>query len=290
MPDMFTTLSSISPLNSQVQPPNQVPGISPGTKKNIADGRAVAFGNQSVASQGHILDGNTVALWRFEELNATDGAADLLGDYDLLQFNSPRVVDGKIGKARRGEGNGTLPVLQGHGDAALGTVFNGDCTVEQWFNVDPSATQGAVLFIYNGLNFTFDNNDVIMYNMGYNPDGRLRYHNWTTPFSLDEILSNSYFEKGEWNHWALSKRALGGNVFEFKMYLNGVLDVTVSYSGFATPLTGANHFVGLGNYITNSGFGTGDGIIKGALDDTRVSNVVRTASEIQTSFLRGMGD
>jgi hypothetical protein len=69
------------------------------------------------------------------------------------------------------------------------------------------------------------------------------------------------------------------------MYVNGVIDTTTTnVAGLSYAVSGASHYIGLGNFTSIYGFGVGGNILNGRLDDTRISNVARTDTEILASY------
>ncbi len=241
------------------------------------------------ARQGHLLDDNTVALWRLDEAAASDNAVDAAGSYTLQQFGSPGVVSGQIGNARQLDGSAKF--FQRQGDAALGTALNGDWTYEGWVYLDNTFNTTAVLFVYNGLNFSAVDNDVILAEVGVGSDRKIRWyqwHSWTPANNFTEGVSGAVLPTGQFTHVAVSRTAQGGNQFTYRIYVNGALDnTTTNVAGISYAVTGANHYIGLGCYTVNSGLGYGGAVLNGRLDDTRISKVARSDAEILQSYQRG---
>lgn len=247
--------------------------------------------------QGHILDGNTAALWRIDEIVDVDPLIDIasLGPYPLTAFGNPIIQPGKILRARINAGfqyqGGAVDFFEGPGDANFGSVLNGDWTIEMWINpANPAVNGGGVLFIYNGLQFTFVQADTIMAEFTFNSTtNKINLQAWQNIGSAVSADSVGTIVPGDWSHVALSRTAEGGNLFTYKMYINGILDSTqVNVPGFDYAVTGAGQYIGLGNYTDIIGFGVGSGPFNGLIDDTRISSIARSDAEILESYNRGM--
>jgi hypothetical protein len=244
------------------------------------DDEAAATGRQ-----GHALDDNTVALWRLNEASASDNAVDATGSYNLTQFGSPDIVAGKAGNARLLDGS--TKFFQRQGDAALGTALNGNWTFEGWVYLDNTFSTAAAIFVYNGLAFSFNPSDVILAEIGVDSNRKILTHQWHTTGSFTTVTSTGTLQTGQYNHVAVSRTAEGGNLFTYRIYLNGAIDnTTTGVSGLASPVAGASHFIGLGCYTDIAGFGVGSAKLNGRLDDVRISNIARSDAEILQSYQR----
>jgi hypothetical protein len=237
--------------------------------------------------QGHVLDDNTVALWRLDEISASDDAVDATGGYNLSQFGSPNIISGQIGSGRLTDGSSKY--FQRPGDAALGTALNGDWTYEGWVYLDSTFSSPAELFIYNGLAFSFNPPDTILVEIGVTSSRNISVHQYQAAGSVPtEILSNAILPTGQFHHVAVSRTAQGGNLFTFRLYIDGVLDTSMTdVAGLSSPVPGDSHFIGLGCYTDIAGFGVGSAVLNGRLDDTRISKIARSPSEILQSYQRG---
>src|SRR6185369_1208270 len=235
---------------------------------------------------GHILDANTVALWRLDEATASSNTVDETGSYHLSQFGNPESIPGKVGNAR--VLGGTTKLFQGMGDSSLGAALNGDWTYEGWVYLDPSFNAQANLFIYNGLEFSYNQMDTILAEIGIMADRKIYWHQWQSTGAYDEVTSNTTLQTGRYYHVAVSRTAEGGNLFTYRIYVNGVIDKTTSgVAGLSYPVSGASHYIGLGNFTSIVGMGVGGNVLNGRLDDNRISKVARADAEILQSFQRG---
>ncbi len=236
--------------------------------------------------QGHILDSNTVALWRLDEISASANAVDETGTYHLTQFGNPGVITAPIDNGRILDG--TTQFFQRPGDAALGAALNGDWTYEGWVYLDPAFGNPSEFFVYNGLAFSFNQSDTILAEVGAWSDKKVFWHQWQSPTSFTEVRSSGSLQTGRYNHIAVSRTAQGGNLFTYRLYINGHIDTTTTgVAGLTSPVTGATHFIGLGNYTDISGFGVGGAKLNGRLEDTRISKIARSDTEVLDSFHRG---
>lgn len=237
--------------------------------------------------QGHVLDDNTVALWRLNEASASDNAVDATGSYNLTQYGSPDIVSGQIGNGRLL--NGSSKFFQRLGDANLGTVLNGDWTYEGWVYLDSTFSVQSNLFIYNGLRFSLDQPDTVLAEVGVMPDRTIYWHQWHATDNTTDGFSTATLQTGKFYHVAVSRTAQGGNLFTYRIYVNGILDTTTpDVAGLSYAVTGASHHIGLGNYTGISGPGSGGNVLNGRLDDTRISKVARSGAEILQSYQRGL--
>ncbi len=243
------------------------------------------FTTGSAQVYGHILDDNTVALWRLNEASASANAVDETGIYHLTQFGSPDSISGRIDNGRLL--NGSSKFFQAPADAGLGEALNGDWTYEGWVYLDPSSSGWIDLLIYNGLAFSYNQPDTILAEVGISPDRKIFWHQWQSTGSYTEIASNATIQAGQFYHIAVSRTAQGGNLYTYRIYVNGVIDTTTTdVTGLSYAVSGASHYIGLGNFTSIEGFGIGGNVLNGRLDDTRISKVARSDAEILESSQR----
>jgi hypothetical protein len=240
----------------------------------------------SGSPQGVPVDSDTVALWRLDEAHADDNAIDAAGNYALQQFGSPSAVDGHIDGGRRT--GGSSKYFQGHGDAALGSVFNGNWTFEAWVYVDDTLTSDGILLMYNGLAFSLVDSDAVLASIVLMQNRSIRWTQWQSSSSEMAGYSSGTLQSGRFNHVAVTRSAQGGNLYTFRIYINGALDTTVTdLPGLSYAVTGEDHSIGLGCYTDISGFGNGTCVLDGILDDVRISKVARSDAEILQDYQRG---
>jgi len=286
MADPFSSLVALQPASGGMRANRGPPGVSPGIKGGVGGGFGVGSPYIGVSpAQGHVLDAHTAALWRFDEASATN-PVDLTGHYTLTQYGSPGVVAGQIGNARQLDG--TSMFFQRQGDAALGTVFNGSWTIEAWLYLATGSTAGTI-FIYSGLDFTVQTSDVVLADFGVDSLNRISWRQWVSPTYGVTFSGGTPLSLDTWHHVALIRQELGYSFYQLILYLDGVSDGANNASGLTTPISGASHYIGVGNYMTNAGPGTAGGLITGRIDDMRISKVVRSPEEIKISYQRGVG-
>lgn len=279
--------------------PSRLSSVSPGMKSNMNSGRRFLPGNPLVP-EGHVLDGNTVALWRFNNTTLTHGdtIVDEAGNYPLT-FNNPSGVEypytdyapvtkGKIGSACQTMYSGPH-FIQGPGNRALGDVFNGDWTIEFWFR--PTSNYNGVIFTYEGphaeRNYLFPE-DVRMAYLRYMAP-YLMSGNFTAPNTSFSTLAVIPSPQNAWHHGAASRRYISPGVYEMKTYADGLLGDTLRMGDFETPLTGENHIICVGCAYAESGGGYNyTAEYAGAIDDMRLSNICRTDDEVNASYRRGL--
>jgi len=237
----------------------------------------------SMLSLGHKLDASTVALWRFDESAVYANAVDETGNYPLTQFGRPEIYTGRIGTSRLL--NGSSRYFQRVGDAILGDVFTNDWTYEAWINLDPAFSAQGELMIYNGSNFSAINADTILAEVGVLANKKIYWHQWQNTAAYTEITSTTVLQTGRFYHVAVSRSGQGINLFTYRIYINGVLDtVTTDVAGLDYIVDGDTHTLGLGCVI--SGLGSAGNVLKGRVDDTRISKIARSAAEVLESYQR----
>lgn len=288
MADLFVTLVSVDPLQSQTERSTGIPRGPEDVKIGINAGKSVSMGAGGPIVQGHKHDGNTVALWRFDETDVSAPASDEMLVADLTAFGTPTPLAGKIIGARQSQDSPQM-YFQGYGNAELGACFNGDWSVEMWVYITALPTIRN-LFIYNGLNFSIVANDTVLVDTAVDTTGGVFFHVWhnyyTAPTQLNSV---GVLSLNNWHHVGFTREKATGNNWTYKIYIDGALDSTATAAGLDYAVPGDFHYVGIGNYVGNTGFGTTGSVLDGRLDDTRVSNIARTPAEILESYQRGMG-
>lgn len=101
---------------------------------------------------GHVVDGNTFALWRFDETTHQDyaDAADETGNYDASQSTDtqkPTIVGGPggAGDYARWFQPELSKNLQFTPDASLATVLTGDWTIEAWIYIEDLSAARTII-------------------------------------------------------------------------------------------------------------------------------------------------
>lgn len=240
-------------------------------------------------TQGQSVDANTYGLWRLDE--ASGDLIDSVNGLDLVLAGggTERVADPLItrwGKSRYFDKS--TEYESAVTSAAYQTVFQGDFTVELWIRLSTTWTGGSAV-------------NVGIWLWG-NPGPELQADNYIS-FSIiaatrklkfvmehdagvnsGHTTASAAFSAAaqfDLHHLALVKYMSGADAYA-EFYVDGALLDTsaalVNHNG------GDNNTFRLGN-------GEGDGgteeMFEGLIDDVRLSNVRRTASEIKGSYLRG---
>jgi|ERR1700737_3508453 len=241
-----------------------------------------------MATLGHKLDGNTLALWRLDDASGAASLKDETGTYPLVTLGGPPpVVAGKIGNARavttsQAASSASVPT----NDPAIAALQSGNFTAESWFWVDPSISYpatwnsggtgnnhgglGALANAGNGSSFIFglDNIGFFVYNVSH---GFQTAGSWST------------LTKGAWHHLAVRSTFLDATHSTVDYFLDGVKTATATILTYAlTPSPQP--------WWTIGGESMGFNNFTGRIDDSRFSKVARTDAEISDSFWRGLID
>ncbi len=267
--------------------------------------------------QGHIFDGYTVALWRFDEDTASIDPVDETENTVLQQFRltgegtvagAAPVVSGIAGLARDvGEVEST-DFFQGVGNETLGDAFNGDWTIEMWMKPSEGTDHGSeTLFFYAGANWFGDSvQDTegilasLFFQNGTTEGNRQVGFNFQEKVSgtINTFLSNADIDPDAWNHIALSRELYDTSRYNYRIYINGVLDLTANNVTeddqtleLVDPPGGSDtHRISVGNTHNDAVLGAApQSVFEGRLDDLRVSNIRRSNLEIFESYERGAG-
>lgn len=235
-----------------------------------------------MAPSQHVLDANTVCLWRF------DGAGPTHADLGPLNLTLTESVDAQVTTVAGKFGNGVSlsqkvgTVYQGLTSAyttALRTTFLGNYTLEFWvyFNGAPEAIFGDILVSYRGHNGTYPSSNALI-GLTRLPSRTLSF-GWlygSTP-SVASVASTGTLADGVWHHVACVKE-LSGATYTAKIYINGVLDNTATALPNTDGGTDATVALVLGFLYkdTHASLYTANCIF----DDVRISNVVRSPAII----------
>lgn len=225
-------------------------------------------GSMKVQQGASQVDGNTVALWHFEETNGDLAGNDVFDETTNNndgEFNgtdiATAVVDGIFGKAR--EFNGSDDYISVSDNPSLGNFSK--LTVEVWIKLDSidnnqrwvskwGGTGVDRIFIFGPRDGTTDNIELIV--------GDIERYG----------VAWSNLNLGEWQHVAGTWD--GGTI---SIYINGKL---IGSEG--------GHSVSIGDGTTALEIGRlGSNCMDGTIDEVRISNVTRTAEEIAEAYRAG---
>lgn len=298
MPDLFVTLVSISPSASRVDGRNaeRLAGVSPSMKDGVLAERSVA---PTSTPQPGVVDGNTLALWHFDEPSGTVAANSVPGSPSFVAPGpNPAIAAAKFINGRFFDGSSTW--MDAVPTQTIRDQLRGDMTVEGWIYLDPawaSATatyQLGVLSLQTtsvGLHTTTQPQFVIELCRVAPPsdpgqtvqalsfwwlgdDGTL-HKKTDVPVTVPT---------GVWTHFAWRRRLRGGD-WELSYFQNGAHIVTSSGAG--DVVSGSTNKFRLGA-VADTGAPT-DNFFKGGLDDIRVSNCARSDQEILQAYRRASG-
>jgi len=219
-------------------------------------------------------DANTVGLWHLDE--GTDDACDG-GNSDACdssgngnhgdQTSDPPIVQGKIGKAR--DFDGSADHINVSDDASLDTTSA--LTFETWIKIDTD-TENTIINKYSQNSSEGYGGYLWQYIASSNKVGHLMYVGTDSECSY---VYSAELELGQWYHLAVTWD--GSNRY---VYTNGVqsdsdscsgtMDTTASYPDFRIGRRRAN-----GSYTD---------YFDGLIDEVRISNTARTASEIRQAY------
>lgn len=191
-----------------------VPGPSMSTRRvnfqlvRLSNGHLLAIGGRTLG-QGHLVDPDTLALWRLDETSGTT-AAEATGTYPLTYTGSPApFAQGKVDGALDFNAGGSY--VSGAGNAAAATALRGPWTLEAWFK--RSTTAAGVIATFGGPTEASAEN--ILLKLGIDGSQRL-YWKWEYGGGVDVTATLSTalpslpaYRAGEFNHVALRKTLSG---------------------------------------------------------------------------------
>jgi hypothetical protein len=242
-----------------------------------------------MATLGHKLDANTLALWRMDE--ASGNLVDAVGAYPLTLVGAPTVVAGKIGNARQfaAQGDCFQSAVIAAGDST--TFSSGNYTVEVWFNIDPSITgttawpgygtggrTGGALFSVQSVGlwllfFILDDTGTLDVKISTGAGAntfRASGPSWTS------------LATGTWHHAAVRRTVVDASHGLYDIFLDGAKKTSTT---LAAPTDS-----GASNRFTVGAIDVAFDQFKGQMDDVRLSGIARSDAEISESFWRGILD
>ncbi|MDO7136699.1 LamG-like jellyroll fold domain-containing protein [Algibacter lectus] len=132
-----------------------------------------------------------------------------------------------------------------------------DFTIEAWIKTD---TDGIVLFSISG----YDSSYLAVTN------GKLTYTTGRHGYGGFILTSNQNVDDNTWHHVAFSTSSINTNG-QGNLYIDGVLDNSGSFGGYTVPM---------GSLIVG---GVNTSHFSGSIDELRIWNVIRTATEINNA-------
>ena len=132
-----------------------------------------------------------------------------------------------------------------------------DFTIEAWIKTD---TDGIILFSISG----YDSSYLAVTN------GKLTYTTGRHGYGGFILTSNQNVDDNTWHHVAFSTSSINTNG-QGNLYIDGVLDNSGSFGGYTVPM---------GSLIVG---GVNTSHFSGSIDELRIWNVIRTATEINNA-------
>lgn len=182
----------------------------------------------------------------------------------------PQVVDGKFGKALYFDGTNFLEVM-----SSASVEMTDQITLEAWINPEVLTTGSDNMTVltkdcsyYMVLR---DNGILANYFYGANPPG---YH-----------MGRGPLKTGEWTHIAITYDGK-----KITLYVNAQVEMDIAaQGGILVSGCGNPQSIGIGCEVRIPERGEANQrYYKGVIDETRVSDIARTASEIKESFTNGL--
>lgn len=147
-------------------------------------------------------------------------------------------------------------------------LYDSSWTVEGWYNLEPGTT---------GFNTVFSSSDrrfVVQIQ-----DGGIRFIiNNTSPNTRFYSLQNTYPSSGNWHHFAF---AFDNNSKDLKMYVDGVLDQTISNSPGISSANGTPSFVLVGGELLG---GETQPSFTGKMDEMAIYKKALSQSRVEAHY------
>jgi hypothetical protein len=239
---------------------------------------------------GHIVDGNTVALWRW--LLSAPWVSDVVATWNQLseQGVASLRLPGVIVNSRGFTSNTSQKLNGPSGQAALSSsLWQSEWTIEAWvctFGSQPAADVGNI-FIFNGIGVAQSDNiqaSLGIVGTGGGNAGKLLCRWRRGAAGNVDTLSPTALTVGVWTHVAAVKQSAGGGIYNCLLYVNGVLVTTNTGLNNADGGTSGNMRGGVGG---DPGFA--DSALNAMVDEVCISNTPRAASYILADYQRTPG-
>ncbi|RJQ30478.1 LamG domain-containing protein [Candidatus Parcubacteria bacterium] len=210
------------------------------------------------------IDGNTVALWHFEETGTTTGTYlydETANNNDATTTTATtRPVDGIFGKARYMSSQSDFLSLSPSTNIPTGTSAR---SVDFWAKPIPSAMTSGAGYVF-GYGAGVSNQG-----FGVSANGG---NWWFQGYSAGDLNSNKSVIEGKWTHIAVTYDGT-----TLSIYVDGLLANSATKS---LNTTASAFFIGQAPWDTNNRF-------VGAIDELRVSNRALSADEIAETYRMG---
>lgn len=232
----------------------------------------------------HPIDANTVCLWRLQE--APDAIDQTAYGYHLRKVGpgAISIVDPLAPDSIRARSFSSSSYYTGHwGYGVLSTTFTGDWAFEAWCKFDSGYTSAInTLFAWWGNATEAAETNGVLLDLQTNRRLRVLLESGLG-VDTDKPMTSDYFSstaEGESVHHiavVFYESSPGNYAIEF--YKDGVLIQTLTSTAELT--SSIQSWLNIG---TNS---DGTNVFAGRMDDVKISNVRRTASEVAYNYLSG---
>ena len=242
-------------------------GLTAFTSTGFSLGSANGFNNATIPStyvgwawkaddnEPTIFGGAAKAVYKFE-----DNANDVTGTYNATASNVSYVT-GYFNKAAEFNGSNSTMFLASSGNSLVN--YDSDFSVSLWFNVSSWATSASTDFLWTGggtriINITLKGStglDVDIWNSGSN------------------LVSTTGLSENTWHHLVFTRSKSSG----MKLYIDGSLVDTNSYTGNAGSLSGKQDSIGTYWDNTRNNF-------TGKIDQFRIYNGEVSDDDVTTLY------
>jgi hypothetical protein len=264
----------------------KVPQIDTGS---TTDSIWMYYGNRGAAkgqSAASVWDGNYRGVWHTKESSGGDMADSTANANTGSRINGAAVTtSGKIGNAESLDGsNDYIGAMSGDSLDNLRSQGNGGMTISAWIYADNPSAAAANTIAVKASNVTPTGGWTFVHTPGNVSDYAALSHTNTTGSILRRQTSVGSVTRGQWHHVAATFN--GGLTASTSMvvYING--QAAGSYSS-STTITGTLSDDSGETFELGGDGTTVSNYFDGILDETRVSNKVRSADWIEAEYITG---
>jgi len=228
-------------------------------------------------ARGHVVDANTVALWRFDETTHQDysTAADETGNYDATQTTAatkPGITGGPAGTDRARWFSGAQG-MDFTPDATMSSALVGDWTWEAWIYID-EFTGTDTWFDIGGSGESEATNFLARIQITASGYLQLFWEHGSGTNATVTQAAGSTISLRTWTYVAITADVNGANR-DVSFFVDSG---TAQDTGSDTNASGGTSISGAIGYDVSAGSD-----ISGAIGRIRLSNVVRTGTELNNN-------